>query len=59
MGGESCFCPLVASLDVLRSFKPWINSTGAEQVKHHSGSYSAVVPGTSLRYALIRFPLYG
>lgn len=28
---------------------PWINSTGAEQVKHFSGSYSAVVPGTNLR----------
>jgi hypothetical protein len=36
--------------DVFCPFEPWINSTGADQVKHHSGSYSAVVPGTNLRY---------
>ncbi|KAF9031662.1 Metallo-dependent phosphatase [Hymenopellis radicata] len=28
---------------------PWINATAADQVKHHSGSYSVVAPGTKLR----------
>jgi hypothetical protein len=50
--------PLLTPRD-LRPFKPWINSTGAEQVKHFSGSYSAVVPDTKLRYALILFTFYG
>ncbi|KAF8918727.1 sphingomyelin phosphodiesterase [Mucidula mucida] len=28
---------------------PWINATAAEQLKHHSGSYSVIAPGTNLR----------
>ncbi|KAF9031644.1 sphingomyelin phosphodiesterase [Hymenopellis radicata] len=28
---------------------PWINATAADQVKHQSGSYSVVAPGTKLR----------
>ncbi|KAL0566262.1 hypothetical protein V5O48_015750, partial [Marasmius crinis-equi] len=30
----------------------WIGDTAGEQVKHHSGSYSSLVPGTDLRYLI-------